>query len=610
MVNAFGQRRNRVIWLACLLEVSEQLPEQLTQPSALATLPREPIPIQHTLSFHCLPVPLARTSHKEREPEPYAPERCLRQVRDVEAPLDERDRAIRVVQEPGDERPQALGLLLVRTEICLADDQFPTDPVQVPLRVGRGLVCLWPALWRREMEERDRCLELPEWWLCEAGQAAAVEVIGLLEQCAEVTFRVRTRQREQPIRRLATVAPEEDEMREDREARRDDGQLAGPAVERLWWNGGERGGDREPGELEQGDQQQGRHDPDEQHAHPSPGLIRSLVLDALLQQTERDAHQEQHAADIQQQTAVQQRSEVLQEPPEQGCEEHASTQPEQHTAQVCQQQRDQESVRSRRATKRFRRGERPRVLAVCWCCIRCSAPFSLLGHIIPVDACCRRRMCLGGRCGWYRLRFLLQERRRLRGLGRVRCKDALNRGLLRRWTLAALFWLSWLWCFRCSRCFHMRRWSVFCRRRFSGCGLAFGLRHHQVGGREHAPWLHARSRIEPFVEECQYRGQREQEERACNQGMPVEWREGEIAGKVRMPEGLCSGDERGNEPGMSNTQYRNGDEERDEPASLLGPHPDAGPAVTPGPGVSSPEPQGVGRNGQQGSDNQQQRTGE
>ncbi|MHB8599224.1 MAG: hypothetical protein ACYDER_20735 [Ktedonobacteraceae bacterium] len=151
---------------------------------------------------------------------------------------------------------------------------------------------------------------------------------------------MRTRQREQRLRRLTTVAPEENEMREDGEGRReataDDGQLAGPAVNRLWWNGRERGRNREPGEPEQGDQHQGHHDPNDQHTHTSPGLIRCLVLDVLPQETERNARQDQHAADIQQQTAVQQRSEILQEPPEQGYAEAANTQPEQHAAHVCQ----------------------------------------------------------------------------------------------------------------------------------------------------------------------------------------------------------------------------------------------------------------------------------
>ncbi|MHB8599225.1 MAG: hypothetical protein ACYDER_20740 [Ktedonobacteraceae bacterium] len=131
-----------MIWLACLLEFLELLTEQRAQSATFATLPREPIPIQHTLSFHRLPAPLARTSHEEREPEPYAPERGLCQVRDVEEPLDQRDRTIIVVQESGDERPQNLGLFPVRAEIRLADDQLPADPVQVPLRVGSGPVCI------------------------------------------------------------------------------------------------------------------------------------------------------------------------------------------------------------------------------------------------------------------------------------------------------------------------------------------------------------------------------------------------------------------------------------------------------------------------------------
>src|SRR6266568_175392 len=182
VIDALGQGGYGVIWLARLLEIGELSAEQLPQPFALAAFPREAVPIQHAVAFHRLPAPLAGERHGGREPDKHPPERVLRQVREAEEPFDQGGRAIVVVQEPGDQWQQDLGLLPLRTEIRLADDQFPTLPVAFAFRVGPRLFLGQSA---RIEEECGRRLEASQWWMRETGQAAAVDGIGLLDQSAQ-----------------------------------------------------------------------------------------------------------------------------------------------------------------------------------------------------------------------------------------------------------------------------------------------------------------------------------------------------------------------------------------------------------------------------------------
>lgn len=210
MVEALGQGRHRVIGLARLVEVVELPHEQLAQPLALAALPRAAVPIQHPVSFHRLPAPLTGKRLANREPEYQPPGRCLRQMRQMQEPLDQQDRAVVVVQEPRDKRPQDLGLLWFGTEVCLADDQFPADPVEFSLRVGPR-VCLGLRGLRVEVE-RDRRLEARKRWMREAGQSPPVELVGLLEQSPQRVARMGARIGKQFVLGLAAVASPQRDM--------------------------------------------------------------------------------------------------------------------------------------------------------------------------------------------------------------------------------------------------------------------------------------------------------------------------------------------------------------------------------------------------------------
>lgn len=148
VINTLGQRRNRVIWLICLVEVAQPAAQQLAQPpSTFTAQPGEAISVQYPIALHCLPASFAGRCYDCRGPESYSPERRFRDVDKAEESLDHHGRVVVIMEESGNERQPDRRLLWFGAKIFLADDQFAVNPVQVSLRGYRATTeCLCTML--------------------------------------------------------------------------------------------------------------------------------------------------------------------------------------------------------------------------------------------------------------------------------------------------------------------------------------------------------------------------------------------------------------------------------------------------------------------------------
>jgi hypothetical protein len=97
-----------------------------------------------------------------------------------------------------------------------------------------------------------------------------------------------------------------------------------------------------------------------------------------------------------------------------------------------------------------------------------------------------------------------------------------------------------------------------------------------------------RTRIKVFIEDGNDWCQGEEEQDTCDERLPIEWRKGEVAGKVGLPDRMEYSRDLRNDPDVCLIEHEIGEQTGDEEATFPGGGDDACPTIPPGPRCCSP----------------------